>query len=92
VLQPTVSEGLAQGPYMLDRVGFEPATFRMEGPKPYHAQLIQMDYVVVVAAAAAVVDDDDDDDVDDDDDGDVMLYGYLYSVSLTGGYSEALSG
>ena len=27
----TASEGLAQGPYMVARVGFEPATLRMEG-------------------------------------------------------------
>ena len=30
-LQATVSEGLAQGPYMAAKVGFEPATLRTEG-------------------------------------------------------------
>src|SRR6218665_3823865 len=31
VLHATVSEGLAQGPYVAARVGFEPATLRMQG-------------------------------------------------------------
>jgi len=31
VLQATVSEGLAQDPYVAGRMGFEPATLRMEG-------------------------------------------------------------
>ena len=30
-LQATVSEGLAQGPYVVARAGFEPATLRMQG-------------------------------------------------------------
>ena len=30
-IQATVNEGLAQGPYMAARVGFEPATLRTEG-------------------------------------------------------------
>ena len=30
-LQATMSEGLAQGPYMAARVGFEPATYRTQG-------------------------------------------------------------
>src|SRR6218665_1206206 len=30
----TVSEGLAQGPYMTAIVGFEPAAFRMQGTEP----------------------------------------------------------
>ena len=30
----TVSEGLAQGPYMVDRVGFELTTLRTEGTEP----------------------------------------------------------
>ena len=30
-LQATVSEGLAQGPYVTTRVGFEPATLRTQG-------------------------------------------------------------
>ena len=29
--QATASEGLAQGPYMLARVGFEPTTLRKKG-------------------------------------------------------------
>src|SRR6218665_2748735 len=29
-----MSEGLAQGPYEAAEVGFEPATFRMQGTKP----------------------------------------------------------
>ena len=29
-------EGLAQGPYVADRVGFEPATFRTEGTEHHH--------------------------------------------------------
>ncbi len=33
-LQATTSEGLAQGPYVAARVGFEPATFRTQGTKP----------------------------------------------------------
>ena len=33
VIQATTSEGLAQGPYMADRVGFEPATLWMQGTK-----------------------------------------------------------
>jgi len=37
VLQATVSEGLAQGPYVAARVGFNStATQRMEGTKPNH--------------------------------------------------------
>jgi len=32
--QATASEGLAQGPYVVDRVGFEPATFRTQGTEP----------------------------------------------------------
>ena len=35
-LQATASEGLAQGPYVAARVGFEPATFRTEGTKLHH--------------------------------------------------------
>ena len=31
VLQATASEGLAQGPYLVARVGFEPTTLRMKG-------------------------------------------------------------
>ena len=31
VLQTTVSEGLAQGPYMAARAGFEPMTLRLKG-------------------------------------------------------------
>jgi len=31
VLLATMSEGLSQGPYMVARVGFEPATFRVQG-------------------------------------------------------------
>ena len=34
--QATVSEGLAQGHYVVARVGFEPATLRTEGTGPYH--------------------------------------------------------
>ena len=33
-LQATVSEGLAQGPYVAARLGFEPATFRMQATEP----------------------------------------------------------
>ena len=33
-LQATTSEGLAQGSYKAARVGFEPATFRMQSTKP----------------------------------------------------------
>jgi len=33
VLQATVSERLAQGPYMATRVGFEPATLQTHGTK-----------------------------------------------------------
>ena len=35
-LWATASEGLAQGPYVVARVGFEPATFWMEGAEPHH--------------------------------------------------------
>ena len=35
-LQATASEGLAQGPYVAARVGFEPVTIRSEGTEPYH--------------------------------------------------------
>src|SRR6218665_577062 len=42
VIQATTSEGLAQGPYLATRMGFEPATFRIEGtdnptepPRPF---------------------------------------------------------
>jgi len=31
VIQATASEGLAQGPYVVARVGFKPATLRTEG-------------------------------------------------------------
>ena len=31
--QATVTEGLAQGPYMEAKVGFEPANFRTQGPE-----------------------------------------------------------
>ena len=31
VLQATTSEGLAQGPYVAAKMGFEPATLRMQG-------------------------------------------------------------
>ena len=34
-LRATASEGLAQGPYMAARVGFEPATLQTQGTKPY---------------------------------------------------------
>jgi len=34
VLQATVSEGLAQGPYVVARVRFKPATLWTEGTKP----------------------------------------------------------
>ena len=34
VLHATISEGLAQGLYMAVRVGFEPATFCMQGIEP----------------------------------------------------------
>jgi len=34
VLQATVSEGLAQGPYVAARVLFEPVTFWMQGTEP----------------------------------------------------------
>ena len=30
------AEGLAQGPYVAARVGFEPATFQTEGTEPHH--------------------------------------------------------
>ena len=33
-LQATMSEGLAQDPYMATRVGFEPATLRTQGTEP----------------------------------------------------------
>src|SRR6218665_4173829 len=33
VIQPTTSEGLAQGPYVAAMVGFEPAPFRTEPPQ-----------------------------------------------------------
>ena len=36
VLQATASEGLAQGPYVVAGVGFEPATLRTEGTEPHH--------------------------------------------------------
>src|SRR6218665_2778512 len=32
VIQATTSEGLAKSPYVADRVGFKPATFRSQGP------------------------------------------------------------
>ena len=32
-LQATVSEGLAHDPYVVSRVGFEPATLRTQGPE-----------------------------------------------------------
>ena len=35
-LQATPSEGLAQGPYVVARMGFETATFPTEDTKPYH--------------------------------------------------------
>ena len=37
-LLATASEGLSQGPcgHVAAGVGFEPATLRMEGAKPYH--------------------------------------------------------
>ena len=41
VLEATVSEGLAQGPYVVARTGFKPATLRMKGPNlpmSHHAQ------------------------------------------------------
>ena len=31
IIQATTSEGLAQGPYVVARVWFEPATLRMQG-------------------------------------------------------------
>src|SRR6218665_1358893 len=34
VIQATTSEGLAQGPYVVARVGFEPATFHTQGTEP----------------------------------------------------------
>ena len=34
VLQTTMSEGLPQGIYVVARVGFEPATFWMQGAEP----------------------------------------------------------
>ena len=36
VTHAIASEGLAQGPYVADRVGLEPATVRTEGIEPYH--------------------------------------------------------
>src|SRR6218665_208777 len=43
-LQATVSEGLAQGPYVAVRVGFEPVTLRTQGTKlitePPHATIV----------------------------------------------------
>ena len=35
-IQATTSEGLAQGPYVAARVGFEPATFHTEGTEHHH--------------------------------------------------------
>jgi len=37
VIQSTTSEGLAQGPYVATRVGFEPATFRTEGTEHHNS-------------------------------------------------------
>ena len=34
VLQATVSEGFAQGPYVVARLEFKPVTFRTQGTKP----------------------------------------------------------
>jgi len=47
VIQATASEGLAQGPYMVAKVGFEPATLLIEGTEPciplsHHAPLWRM--------------------------------------------------
>jgi len=36
VIQATTSEGLAQGPYVVARVGFKPVTFRTEGNEHHH--------------------------------------------------------
>ena len=36
VIQATTSEGLAHGPYVVARVGFEPATFRTKGTEHHH--------------------------------------------------------
>ena len=36
VIQTTTSEGLAQGPYMVAIVGFEPETFHTEGTEHHH--------------------------------------------------------
>ena len=49
-LQATVSEELAQGPYVAVRVGFEPATFRTEGTKPYHWATTPYKYVLKLAS------------------------------------------
>src|SRR6218665_2942606 len=37
IIQATKSEGLAQGPYVAARVGFEPATFCSEGIEHHHS-------------------------------------------------------
>ena len=36
VMQSIVGEEFAQGLYVADRAGFEPATLRTEGAEPYH--------------------------------------------------------
>ena len=36
VIQATTSEGLAQGSYVVAKVGFEAVTFRNEGNEHYH--------------------------------------------------------
>ena len=37
VIQAITSEGLAQGPYVADRGGVEPATFRTQGTNNHHS-------------------------------------------------------
>ena len=36
LIQATTNEGLAQGPYVVARVGFEPVHFRTEGTEHHH--------------------------------------------------------
>jgi len=44
-----MSDGLAQGPYVVARVGFEPTTFWTQGTEPPHPTYISYRYVFMYA-------------------------------------------
>jgi len=46
VIQDTMSEGFAQDPYVVDRVGFEPSTLQTHGTERTTPLFVSPNYVV----------------------------------------------